>query len=255
MCTYLSVALSSMLVFNHWLVKEPVTQNPFKLVYSVVRYTIKHKHPECRSAFTFCEDERPSRIDFGNSKYGGPVTTEQVEDVKTCLRILIVLLVKMLIFGVIFAIQQLILNLSSMLTDVSSPENKSFPNCYSKKAFSVTIFFMAVILMPLYEIIFYPMFYRCLERIKSGWKFGLGILLLLAKILSVLVIETVARYKYLDSTNFNTSILCLGCGTLSISTDYYISDTLFNEGTHNWHRLLYVCGMCSCGDRHKSTIF
>ena len=39
------------------------------------------------------------------------------------------------------------------------------------------------------------------------------------------------------------------------NTVYYISDTLINEGTHNWHRLLYVCGMCSCGDRHKSTIF
>ena len=33
----LSLALSSMLMFNHWLVKEPVTQNPFKLVYSVIR--------------------------------------------------------------------------------------------------------------------------------------------------------------------------------------------------------------------------
>ena len=57
MCIYLSIALSSMLMFNHWLVKEPVTQNPFKLVYSVVKYAIKHKHPECRSAFTYCEDE------------------------------------------------------------------------------------------------------------------------------------------------------------------------------------------------------
>ena len=63
-CIYLSIALTSMLMFNHWLVKEPVTQNPFKLVYNVIRYAIKHKHPECRSAFTYCEDEPPSRIDF-----------------------------------------------------------------------------------------------------------------------------------------------------------------------------------------------
>ena len=82
----MSMALGSMLMFNHWLVKEPVTQNPFRLVYSVVRYAIKHKHPEQRrSAFTFCEDERPSRIDFGKIKFGGPFTTEQVEDVKTFL--------------------------------------------------------------------------------------------------------------------------------------------------------------------------
>ena len=30
----------------------------------------------------------PSRIDLGKSKYGGPFTTEQVEDVKTILRLL-----------------------------------------------------------------------------------------------------------------------------------------------------------------------
>ena len=95
---YLSVALSSMLMFNHWLVKEPVTQNPFKLVYSVIRYAIKHKHPECRSAFTYCEDEPPSRIDFGKSKYGGPFTTEQVEDVKTFLRLIHIIFVGTVIF-------------------------------------------------------------------------------------------------------------------------------------------------------------
>ena len=51
-------------MFKHWLVKEPLIQNSFKLVYSVSRYAIKHKHPECRSAFTYCEDKSPSRIDL-----------------------------------------------------------------------------------------------------------------------------------------------------------------------------------------------
>ena len=87
MCIYLSITLILLLTFSHWLVKEPVTQNPFKLVYSVVRYAIKHKRPECRSAFTYSEDEPPSSIDFGKSKYGGLFTTEQVEDVKTFLRL------------------------------------------------------------------------------------------------------------------------------------------------------------------------
>ena len=37
-------------------------------MYSIAKYTIKHKQPECRSAFTYCEDEPPSRIVFGKSK-------------------------------------------------------------------------------------------------------------------------------------------------------------------------------------------
>ena len=38
------------------------------------------------ATMTYCEDELPSRIDFGKNKYGGPFSTEQVEDVKTVLR-------------------------------------------------------------------------------------------------------------------------------------------------------------------------
>ena len=44
-----------------------------------------------RSAFTFCEEVAPSRIDFGKDQYGGPFSTEEVEDVKTFLRLLLLL--------------------------------------------------------------------------------------------------------------------------------------------------------------------
>ena len=87
-CVSLTLALILLICFNHWLIKKPATQSPIKLIYMVIKYTIKHKHPQFRSAFTYCEDELPSRIDFGKSKYGGPFTTEQVEDVKTFLRCL-----------------------------------------------------------------------------------------------------------------------------------------------------------------------
>ncbi len=82
-CFCLSIVVSLSYLFDYILLKEPVTQNPFQLVYKVIRYAVSDKHPMCRSAFTYCEDEIPSCIDFGKSKYGGPFTTEQVEDVKT----------------------------------------------------------------------------------------------------------------------------------------------------------------------------
>ena len=174
MFIYVSLALSSMLMFNHWLVKEPVTQNPFKLFYSVVRYAIKHKHPECRSSFTYCEDEPPSCIYFSKSKYGGPFTTEQVEDVKIFLRVMIAMLVGIITFGVMFATRQLTLKLSDKLTDISNTRNELFSKCYSKDAFVEVCYYSGVILLPLYELFFYSVFYRCLEVIKSGWKFILG---------------------------------------------------------------------------------
>jgi hypothetical protein len=49
----------------------------------VLKYAIKNRQPQRRSAFTYCEDELPSHIDFDKSSYGGPFTTEQVEADKT----------------------------------------------------------------------------------------------------------------------------------------------------------------------------
>jgi peptide/histidine transporter 3/4 len=82
------------ILFNNVLIKEPVTQNPFKIVYGVIKYAMKHKSPRLRSAFTYTGEEGlPSRIDFGKSKYGGPFTTEQVENVKTLFRAVLIFVI------------------------------------------------------------------------------------------------------------------------------------------------------------------
>ena len=57
----------------------------------MLKYAWQHKCPERRSAFTYWEEDIPPRIDLGKSKYGGPFTTEEVEDVKTFLTLLLVL--------------------------------------------------------------------------------------------------------------------------------------------------------------------
>ena len=66
--------------------------NPFKNILKVLKYSWKHKVPENRSAFTYWEEDIPRRIDLGKDKYGGPFTNEEVEDTKTFLRILPLLL-------------------------------------------------------------------------------------------------------------------------------------------------------------------
>ena len=66
--------------------------NPFKNIYKVLKYSWNHKFPEHRSAFTYWEEDIPRRIDLGKNKYGGPFTNEEVEDTKTFLRILPLLL-------------------------------------------------------------------------------------------------------------------------------------------------------------------
>ena len=72
--TYYCVLLTLILIYlfccNKWLVKEPISHNPFKLIYRVTKYTINYKYPQNPSAFTYYEDEVISRIDYGKSKYG-----------------------------------------------------------------------------------------------------------------------------------------------------------------------------------------
>ena len=90
------VALSILVVFivhkKHWLLTEHLRGNPYLLTWRVVKFAAQHNKPIRRSAFIYCESDYPSRLDFGKRRYGGPFTTEQVEDVKTLLNILKVLL-------------------------------------------------------------------------------------------------------------------------------------------------------------------
>ena len=52
------------------------SKNPYKLVYRVLKFAKDHTNPIRCSAFMYCEDELPSRLDVGKEKYGGSFTTE-----------------------------------------------------------------------------------------------------------------------------------------------------------------------------------
>ena len=69
----------------------PKTGNPLSIVYRVLHYAAKAKRPRYRSAFRIGE-RPPSRINLAMRENGGKFTVEQVEDVKTFFRILLVLL-------------------------------------------------------------------------------------------------------------------------------------------------------------------
>ena len=95
-CLIIFLVAVAMLVFfcvskKHFYIQR-AGFNPFKNIYRVLKYAWKHKVPERRSAFTYWEEDIPPRIDLGKDKYGGPFTTEEVEDTKTFLRILPLLL-------------------------------------------------------------------------------------------------------------------------------------------------------------------
>ncbi len=83
------ICSSIFLLAPKWLTIEPKSPKALKTIYRVLKFAAKHKTPIYRSALTYWEEDVPSRLDLGKTKYGGPFTTEQVEDVKTFLRIFV----------------------------------------------------------------------------------------------------------------------------------------------------------------------
>eukprot|EP00731_Ephydatia_muelleri_P034764 Em0075g17a len=63
-----------------------------RLVYACLSFARTHRVPVSRSAFTYGNETLPSRLDLAKSRYGGPFSTEQVEDVKSFGRILAIML-------------------------------------------------------------------------------------------------------------------------------------------------------------------
>ena len=84
----LAVIIISDCLCQQWLDRTHKVTNPIKLIIQVLNYTRKHSYPERRSAFTYIDEEQPTRMDYGKDKFGGPFTEEEVEDVKTVLRLL-----------------------------------------------------------------------------------------------------------------------------------------------------------------------
>ena len=185
-CTSLTLALILITHCKHWLIKEPATQSPLKLIYKVIKFAVVTKHPRCRSAFTYCEDELPSRIDFGKIKYGGPFTTEQVEDVKTFLRLLPLISIFGAIISVLIASNYLHIYLARQYNRFSGLDlnselgsRKIIAECYTKTSLTHSVYLGITLLIVLNEFLLYPLchHYISFTGIKSLWKIILGIVL------------------------------------------------------------------------------
>jgi peptide/histidine transporter 3/4 len=217
-CLKLTLAVSLGILFNNVLIKEPVTQNPFKIVYGVIKYAMKHKSPRLRSAFTYTGEEGlPSRIDFGKSKYGGPFTTEQVEDVKTLFRVVLVFVIGCAFFGMTTEERSIPNNLrNTFIGALSHTPEYVFNNFYS---------ITGLVLVPLYEIVVHPLFHSCLPILQSHVKVFIGFTLRIVRDAIMLALTTYARQHYVHITSSsNATLSCI----FYKSYDHlnYLSETL-----------------------------
>ncbi len=188
---------------RHWFHAEPGQHNPYKMVVKVLNFAWKNKYPLQRSAFTYCDDERPSRLDFAKERFGGPFTTEQVEDVKVLFRILVLLLA----VGPVFvmdvpssnvALMEVGIHIGSFHSEQSCSWDWIIVNSGLMHCIVYTIF------LPVYILFLRRYAPRVLVRV------GFGIVVFLLGILSILAIDIAGHLQY-DKNNtmciFNTHLV------------------------------------------------
>ena len=209
----LSLVIGSNFIFSNHLIKEPVIRNPFSLIFKVVRYAFRNKQPRQRSAFTYHEDDLPSRIDFGKHKYGGPFTTEQVEDVKTFFKILSVVCIGCILMAMMFdhRIFDLEVYLSKVYgdTQISDSNCQGFYQCFHNNFLYAFYCICGMLFIPLYETLIFPVFNHCM-RFRSHFVVLLGMVLQLGGYVILIILTTYSR-KVLTDTDFlsNETILCI----------------------------------------------
>ena len=164
---------------RHFYIQKPGL-NPFKKIYKVLKYSWKHKVPEHRSAFTYWEEDIPHRLDLGKNKYGGPFTNEEVEDTKTFLRILPLLLC---LFGYHLAGD-----------GYSAPEQLQRTSCPSLPVLILIVInplhmstLVAVVGIPLYRLVIVKVFPR-LKNVRMLTKMWTGLYLSLLQVVLYIIL-------------------------------------------------------------------
>ena len=173
--------------------------NPYVMVYNVLKYAKQHKSAVNRSAFTYWEDKIPSRIDLGKHKYGGPFSESEVEDVKTLLQIILILVstfgVYVPYFTALNGIFPYINKLKGATTDVDG-----YGSFVLWTIFQESI----VVMVPLLELVIIPLLPKAEYFIFNSLK-GLGVsyVALFLTLSSMLVIDAMGSWLYNTDCAFN----------------------------------------------------
>jgi len=173
--------------------------NPFKLLYKVTKFSWQHSAPIRRSAFTYCEDEKPSRLELGMEKYGGPFTTEQVEDVKAFYGILLVMSLVAPVYCT-----EIAMNFNRLSVNRSSSCQFALHHYNLTQQYSSLLTFLlldngllkellVILLIPFYLIALRPIVLYCLPSMLT--RIGLGIFFMMMSLILTFVLHAIFQLK------------------------------------------------------------
>ena len=206
----LTIAIALDFLFHHCLTKEQATGKSITLIFKVVKFTVKHRHNNFAT-----ECETPSRFNRAKHIYGGPFTSQQVEDVKSMLRIIMLTAICSIVCAAITPVEYGSAKIEHNLMKWSEENGRN--GCYERMSIRYSDYFFTIGIVVLYEFIIYPLFYKCLPRLRITSQFLLGIVLFLFRILSLTGIETAI---YTDEQHMSNSTKCSFTRKFEVDVDY-----------------------------------
>ena len=157
--------IATLLVSNYflkgWLNTIPQITNPIKLIFKVLNYARKNNYPRNRSSLTYWQNNYPSRLDLGKEKYGGPFREDEVEGVKTVLRLL-----PLLICVTAYAVSFDTIKFPSHMSGAQEKKESKFYLCFVKNhcvsynVFNICILIQSAHYWPFFILVSYSYYSR-----------------------------------------------------------------------------------------------
>ena len=194
---------------QQWLDRSHKVTNPIKLIVQVLNYTRKHSYPERRSAFTYIDEEQPTRMDYGKEKFGGPFTEEEVEDVKTVLRLLPLVTCLSLSVSVL------------SVSIVSLPPLNKISNAFKLFYVGLQTWLIPVVLIPFYQLLVRPCirsFCPCIRNYSPTMLKCFGISVFVYAF-GFLLLQATQVYEIVNSNSSQSYLSCVETNVTSSQSD------------------------------------
>ena len=205
----LTLAVCTDFLFKHSLVKDQlITGNSLCMILKVIKYTIRSRNLRNNYGIATEDAIALSRFDVAKHMYGGPFTSQQVDNVRKFLWMLMVIATCAMVFGALAPMDYAREKLEHRLW--TWQKTSGIKEDYQYMTLRYSSYFFVIALVILYEFIIHPMFYRCLPKMHTTSKFLLGTGCFFLWILSMLAIEIVVYHQKMMTNNHrNTSFRCI----------------------------------------------
>ena len=156
--------------------------HPFKLIIQVLNYSRKQRHSSHPiSAFQYTDNEAPSCLDRAKYKYGGPFTTEQVEDVKVFFYILLLLVP----LSAIYFVDELHTLAYQFISEDELESKLQYGKCLLVEVPSWVRSALAFFLLPIYIFLISRVTNRFAYHTSLLWRLGIALCLTFAGVMTL----------------------------------------------------------------------